>query len=520
MPARRISMRKIREVLRLLWVCRLGHRQVSRSTGVSKTTVGNIERRAKKAGLTWDAAVGMGDFELEGLLFAESKPARGNEYVVPGWSEIHTEMQRKGVTLALLWDEYKQLHPEGGYQYSRFCDLYQEWRGKLDLSMRQVHRAGEKQFVDYSGQTVPVVEPSTGEVREAEVFVAVLGASNYTYAEATWSQSLPDWISSHVRAFSFFGGVSEILIPDNLKSGVDKPCRYEPDVNATYHELAVHYGAAVIPARVRKPKDKAKVEAGVQVVARWILACLRNRTFFSLEELNAAIAELLERLNDRPFQKLPGTRRTRFEEIDKPALKPLPSARYEYADWAKVRVGPDYHVAVEGSYYSVSYELVKTQLEARATATTVEVFHKGKRVASHRRSARKGQYSTLAEHMPRSHRAYAEWTPERVIGWASKSGPSVVEMVKEVMESRAHPQQGFRSCLGIIRLGKTYGSDRLEAACRRGLVIGARSYKSIASILKQGLDSKPLDEHGSAHEPIDHDNVRGPRYYGREVTSC
>jgi transposase len=520
MPARRISMRKIREVLRLLWVCDLGQRQISRSTCVSKTTVGNFEWRAKRAGLTWDAVEEMSDTDLENLLFSEPGPARGGDYVVPDWSKVHTEMQRKGVTLALLWDEYKELHSEGGYQYSRFCDLYQGWRGKLDLSMRQVHRAGEKLFVDYSGQTVPVVDPSTGGVRDAEIFVAVLGASNYTFAEATWSQSLPDWISSHVRAFSFFGGVSEILVPDNLKSGIDKPCRYEPDVNTTYHELAVHYGAAVIPARVRKPKDKAKVEVGVQIAERWILARLRNRTFFCLEELNTAIAELLERLNGRPFQKLPGTRRTRFEEIDKPALKPLPATRYEYAEWTKVRVGPDYHVAVDGSYYSVPYELVKTQLEARATATTVEILHKGKRVASHRRSTRKGQYSTLPEHMPRSHRAYAEWTPERVVSWASKSGPSVVEMVKRVMESRPHPQQGFRSCLGIIRLGKAYGNDRLEAACRRGLAIGAQSYKSIASILKQGLDSKPLDEPKPAQKPIDHDNVRGPRYYGREAPSC
>lgn len=487
---------------------------------MSKTTVGNFERRAGKAGLTWSLVEKMDDTELEGLLFAESRPESGQEYVLPDWSKVHTEMQRKGVTLALLWDEYKQLHSEDGYQYSRFCDLYQRWRGKLDVSMRQVHRAGEKLFVDYAGQTVPVVDLSTGEAREAEIFVAVLGASNYTFAEATWSQSLPDWISSHVRAFSFFGGVSEIVVPDNLKSGVDKPCRYEPDINATYHELAVHYGAAVIPARVRKPKDKAKVEVGVQIAERWILACLRNRTFFSLDELNTAIAELLERLNDRPFKKLPGTRRTRFEGIDKPALKPLPATRYEYADWTKVRVGPDYHVEVDGSYYSVPYELVKTQLEARATATTVEVLHQGRRVASHRRSTRKGQYSTLAEHMPRSHRAYAEWTPERIAGWASQSGPSVVEMVKRVMESRPHPQQGFRSCLGIIRLGKTYGSDRLEAACRRGLAIGAQSYKSIASILKQGLDSKPLDEPKPAQEPIDHRNVRGPRYYGREVPSC
>ena len=514
-------MRKIREVLRLLWLCNLGHRQASRSAGISKSTVANYERRARKAGLRWVDVVEMDDTTLDRLLFAEVKAPPGKVLAVPSWSEVHGELQRKkGVTLALLWDEYKQGHPEDGYQYSRYCDLYQEWRGKLDLSMRQVHRAGEKLFVDYSGQTVPVTDPATGEVREAEVFVAVLGASNYTFAEATWSQSLPDWIGSHVRAFSYFGGVPEIVVPDNLKSGVTSPCRYEPDVNKTYNDLAVHYGVAVVPARVRKPKDKAKVEVGVQVVQRWILACLRNQTFFSLGELNAEIAVLLERLNDRPFSKLPGTRWSRFEEGDRPALKPLPVTRYEYADWSLVRGGPDYHVEVDESYYSVPHSLVGRQLDARATATTVEVLHKGLRVTSHARSRRPGQYSTVKEHMPRSHREYAEWTPERIQGWALKIGPSVAGMVERIMGSRIHPQQGFRASLGVIRLAKTYGDDRLEAACRRGIRIGAHSYKSISSILKQGLDAAPLDDPKATSVAVDHANVRGAGYYSQGVISC
>jgi transposase len=416
------------------------------------------------------------------------------------------------VTLTLLWHEYKVAFPDG-YQYSWFCDQYRAWSAKLDVVMRQEHRAGEKLFVDYAGQTVEVVDRRTGEIRAAQIFVAVFGASSYTYAEATWTQQLPDWIGAHVRAFSFFGGTSELLVPDNLRSGVSKAHRYEPDLNPTYQDLASHYGVAVLPARVRKPRDKAKAEAGVLLVERWILAALRNRTFFSLEEVNREIARLLERLNTRPFKKLPASRRALFDQLDRPALRPLPAQPYEFAEWKKVRVNIDYHVEVDGHYYSVPYQLVRKSLEARYSERTVECFHKGQRVASHVRSHLKGRHTTVVEHMPTSHRSYAEWTPQRLIRWAEKTGPAIAGVVQTILERRAHPQQGFRSCLGIMRLGKSFGEQRLEAACRRALTLGACSYKSIESILRQGLDRKALPEQQDLDLSIAHENIRGSDYY-------
>jgi transposase len=431
---------------------------------------------------------------------------------VPDWAEVHCELRRKGVTLFLLWEEYKATHPEG-YQYSWFCHTYRVWAGKVDVVMRQQHRAGEKLFVDYAGQSMDVIDRVTGEVREVQLFVAVLGASNYTFAEATWTQSLSDWIGSHERAFRYLGGVSEVVVPDNLKAGVDRAHRYEPDINRTYADMAEHYGVAVIPARAAKPRDKAKAEVGVQVVERWILARLRNQTFFSLAELNRAIAGLLEHLNARPFKKLPGSRRELFEQLDRPALRPLPATRYEFALWKKARVHIDYHIAVEGHYYSVPYQLVKCQIEVRLTANIVEVLYRGQRVASHRRSYKAHGFTTLPEHMPKAHRAYAEWTPQRLVRWAEKTGPATAALIHAILSARAHPQQGFRSCLGIMRLGKTYSDDRLEAACQRALVLRAHGYKHIESILKKGLDRQPLPATQQPALPIDHDNVRGPDYY-------
>jgi transposase len=419
------------------------------------------------------------------------------------------------VTLFLLWQEYKAAYPEG-FQYSQFCQRYRKWAGTLDLSLRQNHKAGEKLFVDYCGQTVPVVQASTGEVRGAQIFVAVLGASNYTYAEATWTQKLPDWIASHIRTWEYLGGVTELVVPDNLRSGVSSACRYEPDLNPTYNDLATHYGTAILPARVRKPRDKAKVEAGVQGVERRILAALRNRTFFSLAEVNQAIRELLEEYNERLFQKLPGSRRSLFETLDQPALKPLPGQRFDYADWKKARVNIDYHVEVDGHYYSVPYQWVGQPVEVRFGATIVECFHRGKRVASHVRSFQKGRHTTLKEHMPKAHRAYLEWTPERLVRWARQSGGATAEVVESLMASRAHPQQGFRPCLGILRLGQQCGADRLEAACARALATRAISYRSIASILKTGLDRQPLPKIPPELPPIEHDNVRGGGYYQSE----
>ena len=512
MSAKRLSMRKVKEVLRLKWECSLSNRQIAKSCSIGRSSVAEYLRRAEEAGLCWPLSEDLDEAELDQRLFPPPPAIPSEIRPQPNWAEIHRERKRKGVTLFLLWQEHKEAHPEG-YQYSWFCKQYQAWTGKLDVVMRQNHRAGEKMFVDYAGQTVPMVDQNTGEIRQAQIFVAVLGASNYTYAEATWTQSLPDWVSSHVRAFEFFGGIPEIVVPDNLKTGITKACRYEPDLNPTYQEMATHYGCAVIPTRVRKPKDKAKVEGGVQLVERWILARLRNITFFSLHELNTAIQKLIKKLNARPFQKLPGCRHCLFESLDKPALKPLPAQPYVYAEWKKARVNIDYHIELHGHYYSVPYQLVQHQVDVRVTFQTVEIFHKGRRVSSHRRSHHKGSHTTVKEHMPRAHQRYAEWTPERLVRWAAKNGPCTARLIENILVSRPHPQQGFRSCLGIMRLGKEYGQQRLEAACARALAIGGLSFKSTQSILKAGLDRRPLLEPNQEAPPIRHANIRGPQYY-------
>ena len=512
MPAKRLSMRKIKEVLRLK-AGGMSNRKIARICSISRPTVADYLRRVANAGLCWPLPAGIDDGELERRLFPAVPDLTALERGLPEWPRISRELRKnKHVTLFLLWEEYKEQHPQG-YQYSWFCEQYRAWQGKQELVMRQDHRAGEKLFVDYAGQTVPIINQHTGEIREAQIFVAVLGASNYTFAEATWSQGLEDWIGSHQRALSFLGGVPEIVVPDNLKSGITKPHHYEPDVNPTYQEFAAHYGVAVIPARIRRPKDKAKAEIGVQVVERWILAVLRHREFFSLGELNRAIRQLLERLNTRPFKKLAGCRQEMFTALDQPALRALPATPYTYAEWKKVRVHIDYHVEIHGHYYSVPYQLVKKQLDARVTDRTVECFHKNKRVSSHLRSWQKGRHTTVREHMPKSHQQYADWSPERLIKWAESIGPLTTRVITAVLSSRRHPQQGFRSCLGILRLGKSYGNDRLEAACSRALLLGTHRYKSIESILKHGLDNKPLPEQQELNLPEDHDNIRGPSYY-------
>ena len=511
MSRKRISMRKIKEVLRLKYETDLSYDEIGRSCSIGHTTVGEYLNRAKKAGLRWPLPEDMDDNLLEKLLYPRSKskiPSRP----IPDWNYTHKELKKKSVTLFLLWEEYKETYPEG-YEYSWFCNNYREWAGKIDVTMRFNHRAGEKLFVDYAGHTIPVIDKNTGEIKEAQIFVATMGASNYTYAEATWTQSLPDWISSHVRAFKFLGGVPEIIVPDNLKSGVNKSCKYEPDINPTYQEMASHYRCVVIPARVKKPKDKSKVETGVKIVEQWILARLRNIKFFNLADLNNTIRRLLVDLNSRPFQKLPGARQSMFEELDKPALKPLPSQPYTYAEWKKVKPGPDYHIEVKGFYFSVPHQLVKKQLEARITQNTVEIFYKGKRVASHIYDPSK-RHATLPEHMPEAHRKYAEWTPQRIINWAAKSGESTARTVKVIMEGRLHPQQGFRSCIGIISLGKEYTPERLEAACSRALAIGSPSYKSIRNILKKSLDRLPVQKEDPRQTSfITHSNIRGSKYY-------
>jgi transposase len=505
-------MRKIKEVIRLKQEQRLANRAIARSCSISRSTVADYLRRAEAAGLRWPLPEELNEAELERKLFPPLPFIPIELRPIPNWPEINQELRRKGMTLFLLWEEHRQVNPDG-FQYSWFCEHYNQWAGKLDLVMRQHHRAGEKTFVDYAGPTVPIINSETGETREAQIFLAVLGASSYTYAEATWTQQLPDWIGSHVRAFIFFGGVTEILVPDNLKSGVNKACRYDPDINPTYLNLANHYGCAVIPARPYRAKDKAKAEAGVLLVERWILARLRKITFFSLSQLNRAIRELLEWLNAHAFQKLPGSRRSQFEALDKPALRPLPAQPYVFAEWKKARVHIDYHVEVDGHYYSVPYQLVKQQLDLRFTQHTVEALFRGRRVASHIRSYRKGGFTTLKEHMPQAHQQYLEWTPQRLIHWAAETGPLTARLVETILGARTHPQQGFRNCLGILRLGKAYGADRLEKASGRSLALGGLGYRTVESILKNGLDRRPLPVAAPPAPVVEHDNLRGSQYY-------
>jgi transposase len=453
------------------------------------------------------------DAKLEELLYPSSEGAEGSSgRPLPDWAAIHREYRRKGVTLNLLWQEYKAVHPDG-YQYTQFCELYKNWTGRIEPVMRQRHKAGERQFVDYAGQRIPVKEGRSGGVREAELFLSVLGASNYTYAEATWTQTLPDWIGSHVNAFEYYGGVTEILVPDNLLSGVKHACRYEPEINRTYAEMAAHYNVSVIPARSKKPRDKAKVETGVLIAERAILAPLRNREFFDLRELNECIREELHRLNNRPFQNLPGCRRSVFEEVERKALMPLPESRYEFAEWRKEKVKPDYHVEVEGHYYSVPHRLVGHKIDIRYTAGTVECFQQGRRVASHPRSRLQGECTTTKEHMPASHRFYLEMTPEKAVERAERIGADVASLVKGILEKRQHSQIGLRSCLGILRLAKEYGEERLGCACRRAMAMQALSYKSVESILKAGLDRAGLPERVSQGHPVEHENLRGSQYF-------
>lgn len=507
---KRLSMRKIRDVLRLS-AEGLSTRQIAGSLAIGRTTLRGYLDRATELGLSWPLPPEMSDTDLERLIYPRTARDVSNRATPPDWAHVHQELRRKGVTLSLLWEEYRADHPEG-YGYSRFCELYTQWEGKLSPVMRQRHPAGERLFVDYAGHTIDVIDPQTGEVRTTQLFVATLGASSYTYAEATWTQSLPDWIASHVRAFDFFGGVTAQIVSDNLKAGVTKACFYDPAINRTYADLANHYDTAVVPARPYKPKDKAKVEGSVLLVERWILARLRNLQFFSLAEVNAAIRPLLDQLNDKVSRHLGASRRQLFTRLDQPVLKPLPAASYVYAEWKKCRAGLDYHVAIAKHYYSVPHQLLKKDLWARITAQTVEIFHVGQRVASHVRPSGNGQHSTQRDHMPAHHRFRDDWTPQRIVARAARIGSNVAAFAEVVMRDRKHPEQGYRSCLGVIRLADKFGADRLDAACCRALEINARSYTSLQSILKNGLESKPRTR--ATEEPaITHLNIRGADYF-------
>jgi transposase len=508
-------MRKIKEILRLKFEARLSHERIAAATGVSKGAVSNYVQRAIQKNLGWPLPENLDDAALERLLFPQV--LQREHYTHADYAYVHQELKRKAVTLQLLWEEYHAAHGEQAYQYSQFCWHYQRFRDSLARSMRQTHRAGEKLFIDYSGDTVPVINAVTGEIVPAEIFIASMGASKYTYAEATWTQGLPDWIASHIRMFEYLGCVPEILTPDNLKSAIKKACRYEPESTSTYEDMARHYGCAIIPARPYRSRDKAIAETHVLVVQRWILARLRNRQFFSLPELNGAIAELLVQLNHRPFKKLPGSRASTFESIDRPAMKPLPAQRYEYAEWLKVKAGIDYHVEADEHYYSVPHQLVGQHIHVSMTAATIECFFKGRRVAAHVRSYQRGKHTTLPEHMPESHRRHMQWTPGRLLNWGQKIGPGVRAVVQWQLENRPHPEQGYRACLGLLNLAKTYGEERLEAACRRALTIGSPTRKRILAILEAKLDQHPdLFPAPNTAAPTasrSHTNVRGAEYF-------
>jgi transposase len=513
-PRPHISMRKIRDALRLNLGEGLSLRDVAASLQIPFTTVGDHLRRAKAAGLSWPLPEGLDDDALEALLFSAAAPPPAASRPLPDWRKVHVELRRPHVTLMLLWLEYKEAFPDG-YAYSQFCEHYKRWRRGVDVVMRQEHKAGEKLFVDFPGRHIPIYDGRTGELAlKAELFVAVLGASSYLYAEALRSQELLHWVTGHVNAFEAMGGCPAIVVCDNLRSGVTRPNRYEPDVNATYQEMAAHYGVAVIPTRTYKPRDKAKVEAGVLLAERWIMARLRNEHFTSLGEANVAIRRLVEWVNARRFKALAGSRASLFEELDRPALRPLPADRYEFALWRRARVNIDYHIEVRADrhYYSVPHRLAGETVDLRLSAATVEVFHRHRRVASHVRKFSAG-FSTDPAHMPESHRRHSAWSPSRIVSWAAKTGPATAKLTEAIMAERRHPEQGFRSCLGIVRLGDRYGAERLEAAAERALAVRAHSYRSVESILRSGLDRQPLPSEGPERAHPDHDNLRGPHYY-------
>jgi transposase len=515
MPAERIAMRQAREIFRLIAAEQLSVREAARRTGKAPSTVRAALGRFRAAGLSWPLPEELGDAGLEERLYgkggAKPGPARRTE---PDWASIHRELKRKHVTLSILWEEYIAQQPDG-LRYSRFCELYRTFAAKLPVVMRQTHVAGEKLFVDYAGDTVPVVvDRLTGEWRPAQIFVAVLGASSLSYAEATWTQSLPDWIAAHARVLEAIGGVPRLLVPDNTKVAVIKACFYDPQVQRTYAAFAEHYDTGILPARPRKPRDKAKVESCVLIVERYLLGRLRHRTFHGLGELNQAIREMLADINGRrPLRRLGVTRQQLFEELDRPALKPLPAEPYVYTEWRVRRAGLDYHVEVEDHYYSVPYRFAKDELEVRLTARTVEVFRKGERIAAHIRNSGNHRHTTIAEHMPSSHRHFADWSIERIRREASAVGSSTGILCELILEERRHPEQGFRACLGIVRLVKSFGRDRVEAACLRALEIGARSYGSVRSILDNKLDRQAAAKRAADGPAILHTNIRGPRYY-------
>jgi transposase len=500
-------MRQIKEILRLKHEHHLSVREIARSCGLPPSTVNDYLVRAAAVGLSWPLPEDLSPEQIQRkLLDTPSIPTSEPPRPLPEWAQIHKELGRRGVTLRLLWQEYREQFV-GGYGYTQFCEYYNRWAEKVDPVLRQHHIPGEKMFVDWAGNTVPIQGAD-----DASLFVAVLGASNKVFIEAFENQKLAAWITGHCHAYAFFAGVAKATVPDNPKTGTTRCCRYEPQLHRTYQEMADHYGTVIIPARPGKPRDKAKAETAVQIAQQQILAALRDLTFFSVAGLNEAIAPRLAKLNDQPFQKLEGSRNSVFETEEKAKLLPLPQTPYELASWTYAGVNIDYHAIVDNHYYSVPYQLVGQKLDVRLTRSIVEFFTGGKRVSAHPRSYRPGKFTTLEEHRPKAHQRYLEWTPGRIIQWAQKTGSCCGDLVRHIMADRPHPEQGFRSCLGIIRLGKAVGQERLEAACRRALHFKTCSYTSVKSILAHRLDQQALEQELPLCSPL-HQNVRGQQYY-------
>lgn len=508
-------MRKLREILRLRYECKLSTRQISRSTRVSVGAVNKYLKRFEDAGLIWPLPDDMDDTALINKLAPAPVTYTEQKMVDPDWQEVHKELKSKGMTKQLVWEEYCEVYPHNAYSYPQFCHRYRLWNDKQKRSMRQHHRAGEKLFVDYAGLTVPIVNKTTGEAAPAQIFVAVLGASNYTFAEASWTQGSTDFISSQVRAFKFFGGVPEMLVPDNLRSAVSKACRYDPDINRSYLHMAEHFGCSIMPARPYKPKDKAKVEVGVQLVERWILMRLRHHTFFSLSELNWEIRRLLEDLNNRPFRQQKGCRRSLFDELDRPALMPLPRQAFEHLEFKVARVSIDYHIRFSDHFYSVPHQLVKEEVEIRASHHTIQILYKGKPVTSHVRQYASGGFTTRPEHMPTAHQKQQQWTPGRLKDWAQKLGPDVLGFTQQLLDTKQHPEQAYRACLGLLNMERDYGAQRLNAACHRAMSCGGRRVGNVRSILQTGLDKVPLtpEKEQETRVTVSHENIRGADFF-------
>lgn len=499
-------MSKIKDVLRLKLDAKLSHQQVASALKISKGVVAKYVGLAAAASLDWAAVSGLDEAALSQRLLA--RPERPAGFAIPDYGRIHQELRRKGVTLILLWEEYQAEYAgQQTWRYTQFCEHYRKFARTLKRSMRQIHRAGEKLFIDFAGPTLGLNDGT-----RVHIFVAAMGASSYTFACATPRETTVDWIESTVKALAFMGGVPQLVVPDNARAMIADPDRYEPRGNDTVLDFARHYGTSILPARPYCPKDKGKVEVAVQIVERWIMACLRHRRFDTVHEVNAAIAPLLERLNGRPFQKLPGSRASLFASIDAPALQPLPIQRYEIAHFKTVKVHIDYHVEVDLHRYSVPHALVGQYLEARITGTTVELLHRSQRVASHPRDARAHRFSTVKDHLPASHRAHMEWTPQRLIDWGAGIGPGTAAAVTRLLEEHKHPEHGYRACLGLLSLSKRYGKPRLEAGCLLALRIGACKYRHVRDILANNRDLTSDANAGEWVSP-EHANVRGPGYY-------